>query len=245
MEDLTDKRVLVTGGTHGIGRAMVLAFARAGATVVACHRNENEAAAKLAVDLEETGAGRHKLVTADVTDSADVERLAAACREHLGGLDVVVNNVGVDAHAPLDHLDDAEWHRVMDHNVTSAYLVTKATLTDLVDGGSVINIGSSAAQRGRPNGAHYTASKAALQGLTRALCKELGPRGIRVNLIAPGVVRTEDDRPLPPPVADRLVAMTALGRLAAPEDIVGTALFLAGDSARYVTGAVINVDGGM
>ncbi|CAA9447868.1 MAG: 3-oxoacyl-[acyl-carrier protein] reductase [uncultured Pseudonocardia sp.] len=243
-QGLAGKRVLVTGGTRGIGRATVFALASAGADVVVGHRTPGDEASGVASRLKEYG-DRHQVVAADVTTPAGAEHLLRAAAEALGGLDVLVNNVGVDGAAPFSDLEPPEWHRVLDHNVTSAYLVTRAALNLLVDGGSVVNVGASVALRGRPNGVHYTAGKAALIGLTRGLCKDLGPRGIRVNTVAPGVTETEPGAGLPPALVQRLAGMTALGRLCRPEDVAGAVLFLAGDTSRYVTGATLNVDGGI
>lgn len=241
---LAGKRVLVTGGSRGIGRATALAFARAGARTVVAHRTAGPHAGELRRELDATGAD-HLLVQADVTDAQGAGSLAEAVRESLGGLDVLVNNVGVDGHAKFGDLDADEWHRVMDHNVTSAYLVTRAVLDLLADGASVVNVGASVALRGRAFGAHYSASKAALIGFGRALGKELGPRGIRVNTVAPGVTETEPGAGLPPHVAERIASMTALGRLGRPEDVAGAVLYLAGDASTYVTGTTIEVDGGI
>lgn len=243
-QGLTGKRVLVTGGTRGIGRATTLAFARAGAQVVTCYHAAGEAAEALARDLKEFGE-THRMVQADVTRSDDVTRLVDTCQQVLGRLDVLVNNVGVDGQVVFGELTEPEWHRVIDHNVTTAYLVCQAALPVLTDGASVINIGSSVALRGRVAGAHYTASKAALIGLTRALAKELGPRGIRVNTVAPGLTETEPGAGLPPQAAERIVGMTALGRICQPEDVAGAVLFLAGDTSRYITGITLSVDGGV
>lgn len=243
-QGLSGKRVLVTGGTKGIGRATMLAFARAGAGVVAVHRSASEDAESLARELKEIG-GQFRLVQADVTSKADVTELANAVREELGGLDAVVNNVGVDGHVTFGDMQEDEWHRVVDHNVTAAYLVTQAVLDLLADGASVVNVGSSVALRGRVLGVHYTASKAALIGFTRALCKELGPRGIRVNTVAPGLTETEPGAGLPLAAVERIVGMTALGRICQPEDVAGAVLFLAGDTSRYISGTTLNVDGGV
>ncbi|MEV7601779.1 SDR family oxidoreductase [Kitasatospora sp. NPDC089797] len=243
-QGLAGKRVLVTGGTRGIGRATALAFARAGARVAVCSRTSGEDAQSLARELKELGEGHH-LVQADVTGSAGAASLAEQVRGTLGGLDAVVNNVGVDGQVWFADLEESEWHRVVDHNVTSAYLVTQAVLPLLVDGASVVNVGSSVALRGRVRGVHYTASKAALIGLTRALCKELGPRGIRVNTVAPGLTETEPGAGLPPEAVERIVGMTALGRICQPQDVAGAILFLAGDTSAYISGVTLNVDGGV
>lgn len=243
-QGLRGKRVLVTGGTRGIGRATVLAFAQAGAHVLACHHSEGEGADSLARRLKELG-DRSRVVKADVTDPADTERLAGVVESELGELDVLVNNVGVDGAAPFGKIPGEEWRRLLDHNVTSAYLVTQSMLPLLADGASVVNIGASAAQRGRMNGVHYSASKTALIGFTRALCKELGARGIRVNLVAPGLTETEPGAGPPPRVVEQVVSMTPLGRLCRPGDVAGAVLFLAGDTSRYISGVTLNVDGGI
>jgi 3-oxoacyl-[acyl-carrier protein] reductase len=241
---VSDKNVLVTGGTRGIGRAIVLGFARAGARVVTCSSSGDAAADELAGELKQLGDG-HRVVRADVTDPAEVAGLIDACRSEFGQLDVLVNNVGVDGAVPFAELDLAEWNRVLNHNVLPAYLVTHAALGLLADGASIVNIGSSVALRGRANGVHYTSSKAALIGFTRALSKEVGERGIRVNTIAPGLTETEPGAGLPPAAVSRIVGMTALHRICQPEDVMWAALFLAGDASRYITGATLNVDGGV
>jgi len=243
-DSLAGRRVLVTGGSRGIGRATTLAFARAGATVVTCSRHDDENAAGLARELKEIGDAHH-VVRADVTRREDVARLLTTCRMALGGLDVVVNNAGVHAQAPIEELARNEWHRVVDSDLTAAYLVSQAALPLLAPGASVVNVGASVALRGRPGSAHYAAAKAGLIGLTRSLCKELGPRGIRVNLVAPGVVETEPGAGLPPELHAQLIAITPLGRLAAPEDVADAVLFLAGDASRHVSGVTLNVDGGL
>ncbi|MEC3952008.1 SDR family NAD(P)-dependent oxidoreductase [Nocardia sp. CDC153] len=245
--DIADSRtrVLVTGGTRGIGRATAVAFARSGAQVMTCHRSSGLAAETLNKELAAFG-NDHRVVVADVTSAADVDNLAAQCRDEFGGLDVLVNNVGVDGVAPLEQLTPILWQQMFDTNITSAYLVTRAVLPLLGVGGAIVNVASAAAGRGRPATAHYSAAKAAMIGFTRSLSKELGPRGIRVNAIEPGLVWDEDDQPaLPQPIIDRIVSMTPLGRLARPEDVADVISFLAGDAARFITGESIKVDGGM
>jgi len=240
---LEGKRALVTGGTRGAGRATVLALAAAGARVVTCYHDDRALARDLLAELN--GDARHRVVRADVTDEADAARLSGICLDAFGGLDVLVNNVGVDGQVGFADLTETEWERIIDTNLTGSFLVTRAAVPLLSEGASVINIGASVALRGRVNGAHYTASKAALIGLTRSLAKELGGRGIRVNAIAPGLIETEPGAGLPPPVVARIKAMTALGSLGLPADVAGAVLFLSSDLARYVSGATLNVDGGM
>ncbi|GAA3073053.1 hypothetical protein GCM10020000_67380 [Streptomyces olivoverticillatus] len=182
--------MLVTGGTRGIGRAVVLALAEAGADVVTCHRQDGEAAESLARELKAL-PGDHHLVKADVGNPEDVARLVEECRTRFGTLDTIVNNAGVISHIPFAELPLEEWRRIVDANLTAPFLVTQKALPLLSPGASVVNIGSRVATVGLPLRAHYTASKAGVIGLSRSLAKELGPRGIRVNVVAP---RRDRDR---------------------------------------------------
>lgn len=238
------KNALVTGGTRGIGRGVALTLAQAGLNVVTCYRQDSEAVESLTFALKQTD-GDHHLIKADVSVPKEVERLAQECRTRLGSLDVVVNNAGVISHIPFAQLPLEEWRRVLDTNLTGVYLVIQSTLPLLAEGASIVNIGSAVATKGLPLQAHYNAAKAGLIGLTRSLCKELGPRGIRVNLICPGLIETEEYVKLPPERYQHYVSLTSLGRLGRPEEIGTVVLFLAGDLSRYVTGETITVDGGI
>ena len=240
--NLSGRKALVTGGTRGIGRGITLALAAAGADVLACYRTDGEHVEQLARDLKEL-PGDHHLVRADISDTAEVRALADECRHQYGRLDVVVNNAGVISHEPFERLAVDEWRRVLDTNLTGAYLVAQATLPLLGAGGSIVNIGSRVATVGIPLRAHYTAAKAGMIGLTRSLCKELGPRGIRVNLVAPGVIATEAE--LSDEVRARYEGMTALRRLGDTADVAAVVCFLASDLAAYITGETIHVDGGI
>lgn len=248
MLDLTGKNAVVTGGTRGIGRGIVLALANAGANVVTCYRSDGEAVASLDRELKETG-GRHQLVQADVSREEDVERLVAAVRTGYGSVDVLVNNAGVISHIPFAELPVEEWRRVLDNNLTAAFVVTQKLLPLLGEGASIVNIGSRAAVVGIPHRAHYTASKAGMIGLTRSLCKELGGRGVRVNLVAPGVINTDEDDTLTDDekatYTKRYAHLMALGRFGRPAEVAGAVLFLASDLSAYVTGETIHVDGGI
>lgn len=241
---LKDRRVLVTGGTRGIGLATVRALVRDGARVVTCYHRDRAAADALAAEFEDA-AQPPRIVRADVTSPAALARLADRCAEDLDGLDVVVNNAGVDGGAPLAELERSEWDRVLRTDLTSCYLVVQSVLGLLGDGASIVNIGASGALRGRPAAASHGAAKAALIGLTRSLAKELGPRGIRVNTVAPGPVHDPDGPPLPPRMLEGIRRMSALGRLAEPRDVAEAVLYLAGDAAGCVSGVTLNVDGGM
>jgi NAD(P)-dependent dehydrogenase (short-subunit alcohol dehydrogenase family) len=239
---LSGRRVLVTGGTRGIGRGIVLAMARAGASVVTCSRSGGEDAASLEAELKEIGA-TFRVSTADVARVEDVARLAEECREALGGLDVLVNNAGRDGQAGFAELTAQEWHSLLDADLTSVFLVSQKCLDLFGPSASIVNIGAAVALRGLSGRVHYTAAKAAVIGLTRSMCKELGPRGIRVNVVAPGMIQTDPDEDHP--MAARVRGMTALGRFGTVAEVADAVLYLAGAGSSYVTGVVLNVDGGI
>jgi 3-oxoacyl-[acyl-carrier protein] reductase len=243
--DLSGRHILVTGGSRGIGRALVLALARQGARVTACHANPGEAVTSLRKELAAAGAPPHLLVPADVSRADRVAALIEEAHGRFGPIDGIVNNAGVVSHRPIADLEAEEWHRVLDVNLTGMYLVLQAALDRLAAGASVVNVTSAVAFRGMAGRAHYTAAKAGVVGLTRALCKELGPRGIRVNAVAPGLVDTDQLAGVPQAARDRYTGMIALGRFADPEEVAGPVLFLLSDAARYVTGATLHVDGGI
>jgi NAD(P)-dependent dehydrogenase (short-subunit alcohol dehydrogenase family) len=240
--ELSGRRVLVTGGTRGIGRAIVLDLARAGAAVVTCARTTGEDAASLEAELKEIGA-TFRVVPADVTDPADVRRLIEECEAALGGLDVVVNNAGRDGQARFEDLAVQDWQALLDADLTSVFLVSQASLRLLAPGASIVNVGAGVALRGLPGRTHYTAAKAAVLGLSRSMCKELGPKGIRVNVVAPGMIQTDPAEAHP--MAARVRGMTALGRFGTPAEVAGAVRYLAGAGSAYVSGAVLNVDGGI
>lgn len=245
---LRGKKALVTGGTRGVGRGIVRALAQAGVDVLTCYRQESEAVTSLENELKESG-GAHHVVRADVADPADVTALIEHARTHYGHLDLVVNNAGAISHIPYEDLSLEEWRRIVDTNLTGSHLVIQTALPLLGAGSSVIGIGSKAVDAGIPLRSHYTATKAALAGLNRSLAKEFGGRGIRFNIVALGVVETENLYALPEDqqklMIERYSAKTALGRLGTPDEVAGAILWLTSDLARYVTGATISVDGGI
>ncbi|WP_239309866.1 SDR family NAD(P)-dependent oxidoreductase [Frankia sp. Cj3] len=241
---LKGRSALVTGGARGIGRAVVLALAQQGASVITCYVNESDAVTSLADELDRLGADA-QLVRADVSVEADVNRLLEAARDRFGALDILVNNAAAATQAPLHQLGLDEWRRVLDTNLTSLYLLHRAAHDLLANEASIITIGSAGALRGVADRTPYMASKAAVLGFTRSLAKELGSRGIRVNTVAPGFTETDQTAGMSPARRAQAEAMTALGRLARPEEIASAVLFLAGDAARYITGATLYVDGGI
>jgi 3-oxoacyl-[acyl-carrier protein] reductase len=218
---------------------------------VACWREDAEAADSLLRELKATD-GDHHLVRADVAAPEQVAHLLTECGRWLGALDVLVHNAGLISHVPFGELPGAEWHRVVDSNLTAAFLLSQRALPLLHDGSSIVYIGSKVAALGIPLRAHYTAAKAGLGGLARSLAKELGPQGIRVNVVAPGVVDTADEARISPndwaQMQKRLAQYrkrVPLGRLGRAEDVAHVVLFLASDLACFVTGQTVNVDGGM
>lgn len=237
---LTGKRVVVTGGSRGLGKALVRAALAHGSRVFTCYRSPDTD-----FEAELAASKRGRVVRADITSPGGVQILVDACRAEWGQVDILVNNVGVDGQRSTERLDEAEWNRVLDTNLTSGYAVVRGMLPLLSDGASIINIGASAALRGRPASAHYTASKSALIGLTKSLSRELAGRQIRINVVSPGIIEPDGEHGMPPQVRERLLASVPLGRFAAYDDVVGPVLFLASDWSTYVTGQNLLVDGGM
>jgi 3-oxoacyl-[acyl-carrier protein] reductase len=241
---LNGKHAIVTGGSRGIGRACVLGLARQGVAVAAVYNRPSDSVDQLAEELEAIGNGSYA-VQSDVADEDAVGTLVGEARERFGTIDVLVNNAGVVSHRMLDELDLDEWRRVIDTNLTALYLITKRAVEAMPPGSSIVNIGSGVAMRGMPARVHYAASKAGAIGVTRALCKELGPKGIRTNLVAPGIIETDQTTGLTPEGRARYERLTALQRLGDPDEIADVVVFLASDLSRYVSGQVIYVDGGI
>jgi NAD(P)-dependent dehydrogenase (short-subunit alcohol dehydrogenase family) len=241
---LQRRRAVITGGTRGVGRATSLALARAGATVLATYRGDDAAAAALAAEPGWDPARCHTLRT-DLTTPVGRAALTAAADAVLGGVDVLVNNLGTYEPAPLAAISDVELQASLHTNLTVHLLVTRDVLALLADGAAVINVGAGMAERGRPHHAAFTTAKAGLAGFTRTMAKELAPRGIRVNTVAPGVVETERGLDLPPPVRASLLAAIPLRRFVTSADVANTILFLASDLAGRVAGATVKVDGGI
>lgn len=243
--ELKGRHAVVTGGTRGIGRAIVLALVDQGVSVTTCYTREGEAVESLTAELKSRDASAH-LVRADVTVEADVARLVDEAHRTFGPVHALVNNAGVISHVPLEELDSAEWNRIIGTNLGGMYHLVRATLPRFASTASIVNISSGVGRAGMPNAAHYVTSKAGIFGFTRALCKELGPRGIRVNAIASGIIdNTGQKNPRGDEGNAMYVAMTSLKRLGEPSDIADVVTFLVSDAARYVTGAVLEVDGGI
>jgi len=238
------KVAVVTAGAHGIGRAAALLLARCGAYVTAVDVDA-EALAGVAAEATAAGVQLHPC-TSDVCDEAAVARLFAGVAERHGRVDILVNAVGGGKPTPLDALDSAEWDRMFAFNVKSAFFCAREAARRMPAGGRIVNVASLAGVTSSVlQGAHYSSSKAAVIGFTRHLARELGPRGITVNAIAPGTTLTERIRgQMTPEKHQALIERIPLGRLATPEDQAGVIVFLASSLSAYVTGVTIDVSGG-
>jgi 3-oxoacyl-[acyl-carrier protein] reductase len=233
---------------------VALMLGAAGATVGICYRSDCVAAEETVRDLFGLSGGssgdgrRHWAERADLATPAGAEALFRRADAEFGeALDVFVGNAGIwnSQERPVADLEPDEWHRMMDANLTSAYLTTRAAIRRMRDGGRVVLITSTAAQRGEAGHAHYAASKGALQAFVKSLAVELGPRGITVNAVAPGWVDTDMSASvLQGPYRDRIIAEIPVRRIGAPEDVAGPVVFLVSDLARHVTGEILNVNGG-
>jgi 3-oxoacyl-[acyl-carrier protein] reductase len=238
--------VLVTGAQQGIGRAMALAFARAGAHVGVNYLDDREAADTVAAEVERLGA-RRCVVQGDVSRVADAHAMVAAVAKELGTVDVLINNAGVYPRVPFLQMRESDWDHVLDVNLKGTFFCAQAVARAQVAAGrrgSIINLASQAI-RGAVRGTHYSASKGGVVALTRAMALELAPHGIRVNAIAPGL--TDTAQPRYGNTEDEIAAMSSavpLGRMARPGDIADVAVFLASDAARHITGQTIHVNGG-
>jgi 3-oxoacyl-[acyl-carrier protein] reductase len=240
-------KALVTGATKGIGKATALALATAGMDV-AVHGRDVAGTAKTAEAVR--ACGREALVlTADVSDPAEVERLSRELADAWGGVDVLVNNAGITHSGSLFETTDEAWQRLMDVNVRSMFLVTRALAPHMVEqrSGRIINVASMTARLGRGfvGSASYGGSKGAVVSFTRGLAKEFGPHGITVNAVAPGVIVTDMNRDYLAEHGERVLEGIPLGRFGHPVDVAGVISFLASDTASYLTGTTIDVNGGL
>jgi 3-oxoacyl-[acyl-carrier protein] reductase len=248
MSKLNDKVAVVTGASKGIGAGIARGLAAEGAAVVVNYASSKQDADRVVADIVNKG-GKAIAVQGDVANANDVQRLFAETQKAFGRLDVLVNNAGVYQFAPLDQITLEQFHRQFDTNVLGVILSTQEAVKFFgPEGGTIINVSSTATQLTPPGTAVYTATKGALDVLTRVLAKELGPKNIRVNAINPGLVETEGTHAagiIGSPFHQQAESQTPLGRIARPEDIAPIAVFLASGDSGWVTGETLLASGGL
>lgn len=242
---LRGKTTVVTGGSRGIGLAVVRRFLEEGASVALCGSREETARKAVDAILAEMPDAPVTGIWPDVTSEAALEGAFRSVAERFGGLDVVVNNAGISQSTPLDKYTPEEFDAIIDLNVKGVLNGCQAAARVMGEGGSIINTSSMVSKMGQPSGVGYPMSKFAVNGITVSLARELGPRGIRVNAVAPGVTATDMVAALPEEMIKPIAAAIPLRRVATPEDVANAFVFLASDLAVYVTGEVLAVDGGM
>ena len=247
--EFSDRVVVVTGASQGIGAATALAFAKAGATVVAGRPTHDAESHRQAVAnwREEAGLPPERVapVTADVSQTDDVTEFYDTVQKHFGHVDVLVNNAGINRDHTLAKMTDEEWRAVIAVNLDGTFFNCRGVLPLITDGGRIINISSMVAQTGNFGVANYAASKAGILGLTKSLALELAPRRITVNAVCPGFIDTDMTRSIPDEVLQKYLERIPLGRPGTPEDVAATVLFLASPGAGYLTGQSLGVNGGL
>ena len=234
---LEGKTALVTGGSRGIGKAIAAELAEAGATVVIGFQSASEEAEAVAADI----GGR--AVQADVSDPDEARRLV----EETGDVDVLVNNAGITRDGLLMRMPDDDWRAVLDTNLGGVFHTCRAASRGMLRrrAGSIVNLSSVVGVHGNPGQTNYGAAKAGIIGFTKSLARELGGRGVRANVVAPGYIDTRLTQELPDELKEAMLQGTPLGRFGSPEDVAGAVRFLCSDEASFITGEVLLVDGGL
>jgi 3-oxoacyl-[acyl-carrier protein] reductase len=234
---LEGRTALVTGGSRGIGRAIAAELTDAGAEVVICYRSGSEEAKEVA---DEVGC---RAVQADISDPEEAKRLV----EEAGDLEILVNNAGVTRDGLLARMSDEDWRVVLDTNLGGTFNTCRAASRGMMRrrAGTIVNVSSIVGVHGNPGQTNYSAAKAGIIGFTKALARELGSRGVRANVVAPGYISTRLTNELPEELQQSMLANTPLGRFGDPEDVAGAVRFLSSDASSFITGEVLLVDGGL
>jgi 3-oxoacyl-[acyl-carrier protein] reductase len=242
---LAGKVAVVTGGSRGIGRAIVLGLSAQGAKVAICARNP-EAAQKVVAEIEATGAEGMAIV-ADISREAEADGLIQAGLKRFGRLDILVNNAGITKDGLLIRMKEEDWDTVLDVNLKGAFFTTRAALRPMLraQSGRIVNISSVAGTMGIPGQANYSASKAGLIGFTKAVAKEVASRSITVNAVAPGFIETEMTAVLSEDRKKSYLGQIPMGRFGVAEEVAALVSFLVSEAASYITGQVITIDGGL
>lgn len=244
--DGMEKTALVTGASRGIGRAIALALAKEGYAVAVNYAGNQAAAESVKNEIENAG-GKAILLQGDVSSAEDVEKIFAAIKEEFGFLDVLVNNAGITRDSLFIRMKEEQWDEVIDTDLKSNFLTVKAAGTMMMrrKKGAIINIASVSGIVGNIGQLNYSAAKAGVIGLTKTAARELAPRGIRVNAVAPGFTLTDMTETIPEDVKNGMLHAIPLGRFGQAEEIAKAVAFFASDNASYITGQVLKVDGGM
>ena len=242
---LENKVAIVTGGSRGIGLAVVDAFLQEGAAVVLCASRQETADKAVAAMQEKHPGARVEAIWPDLADAAAVKAAFDEVVEKYGRLDILVNNAGVSERTPFTSYTEEVFDRVLDLNLKGVYNCARAAVDYMVPQGSgvILNTSSMVRRDGQPAGIAYPTSKFAVDGFTLSLARELGPKGVRVNAVAPGITETDMMKAVPKSVIEPMIAQIPLRRLGQPEDIANALVFLASDKASYITGVVLRVDG--
>jgi 3-oxoacyl-[acyl-carrier protein] reductase len=246
-QQLAGKNAIVTGGSRGIGKAIVSHFAAAGANVLFTYARSKEAADQLCDELKAKYQVNVLAIQADASKADAAQQTIDEALKAFATVDILVNNAGITRDSLLMRMSESQWDEVMDNNLKSVFNYTKAATKPMMKArsGSIITISSVVGVQGNAGQANYAASKAGVIGFSKSMAKELGSRNIRVNVVAPGYITTDMTDGLSEKVLDAIKAQTPLGRAGSPEEISNPVVFLASDAASYITGHVLHVDGGM